>query len=218
MCYDVARTLRAMTMRRCGDPTGLPMFCSVVLHAFDARLPIEESVVVERGAPVMVMGAPAEPIAPAGEATRPVWRVHVVMHDGPMAMVMSPCMHVDVKSRAVQAAVMTARSVMATRAVVTRRSMMPTCSMVTTMRLRTGRGSQADGARQNECDQESSNDASHVVLLRPRVQVLYSMWQENTVAATGGPVTKHPLYTRCAPPATAHVLGIASVWYSRERA
>lgn len=45
MCYDVARTLRAMTMRRCGDPTGLPMFCSVVLHAFDARLPIEESVV-----------------------------------------------------------------------------------------------------------------------------------------------------------------------------
>lgn len=56
-----------------------------------------------------------------------------------------------------------------------------TRSMVTAMRLRPGWDSQADGARQKECDQGSSNDAFHVVLLSRRDQVAYKTWLENTI-------------------------------------
>lgn len=90
-----------MTMRRCGNLWALPMCCFVVLHAFRSRLPIEECVVIERRAPMVTMRAPAEPIAPAGGATRPERRVHVVMDDGSMAMVIRACTHVDFTGRAV---------------------------------------------------------------------------------------------------------------------
>lgn len=83
-----------------------------------------------------------------------------------MAMVMLDCMHVEVTSRAVQDAMMATRSVMAGGCMATPRSMKATCSMVTaTMRLCLGRDSQADGAHQEECNQELGKDASHMVLL-----------------------------------------------------
>lgn len=95
-----------------------------------------------------------------------------------MAMMMLDCMHVNVTSRAVQDAMMAARSVMTGGCMAAPGAMMSTCSMVTaTMRLSLSGNSQADGAHEKECNQELSKDASHVVLLG-----LHSgAQQENTV-------------------------------------
>jgi len=134
------------------------MVCTVILHAFDAGFSVEQSVVVKRRAPVMIVCTPAEPTTRAGGAARPERRVRMVMH-GPMAMVMRASVHVNVTSRAVQHAMMATRSVMASGCMVTPRSMKSTGSMMTaTMRLCLGRDSQADGAHQEECNQELSKD------------------------------------------------------------